>query len=106
MKILILKIIILVELLLFLGLFVFYPQYDCDNCTFKIEGKSVSTEKFIDLYFDECVNQEDVYTINMARYHNNSGFTSIYVNSSNPSERYDDKIAYAKYLQSLEWFNR
>lgn len=58
MKILILKIIILVELLLFLGLFIFFPQYDCDNCKFEIDGKKVSTEKLVDLYFEQCIRAD------------------------------------------------
>lgn len=61
MKILILKIIILIELLLFLGLFIFYPQYNCDNCKFEIDGKKISTEKLIDLYFGECVENHNIF---------------------------------------------
>jgi len=53
-----LRVCILILLIIFLVLFNTLPKSHCDMCEFNMEnGKNIDSEKFLDLYFDKCINQ-------------------------------------------------
>lgn len=50
-----LRVVIFILLIIFLVLFNILPKTDCDTCSFEINGKNIGVEKFLDLYFNKCI---------------------------------------------------
>jgi len=51
------KFMVLLFLIIFLIVFVTVPKTNCQTCNFELEGKSVSTEKFISSYYEKCIDK-------------------------------------------------
>lgn len=49
-----LKLAILILLVIFLVLFTVLPKTDCDKTNYEINGKRLTAEEFIDIYFKKC----------------------------------------------------
>ena len=54
--ILLLKIIVIIELILMFLITNFLSVNDCDSCAFEYNNEKISANEFIDMFFNECIN--------------------------------------------------
>lgn len=61
------RIILLLSLIVFLYSFWTVDKTNCDVCSYEVEGHNVSANKFLEIYFSDCIFKEelDYYNINL-----------------------------------------
>ena len=55
----ILKIVLLLELVVFIFLYAHYKTGDCDLCKFELDGEEVGFNKVFDKFWDKCGAKEN-----------------------------------------------